>query len=130
MFRQRLVITDANGRTVTIQIIMPREFMQFLRTRRGDEYWNARAVWQAQTFGGLGANSGEVTAIGGGGENGYSHVFHLQLGATLGGGHTRSLLLIKMWITPDSVLREGSGTLFHGVNLGLQSGEITWSQIN
>ncbi len=133
MLIQRIVITDARGRTATIEVRMDEVFLRYLlRLTTGDTYPNAPpnrpGYWRAITLGAFGSQCGGLEVVVGTGSADFARADDLILNTQLSRGMTESLVILKRWHTSRGIPYQGTGTLMHGVNLGLQSGEITWSR--
>ena len=133
MSRQRFVITDNSGRTATVEVQMINRILSDLPTSDRSQHIGIGPIsahWQALTLGAFGAQSGLLSIYQGSGNENFSHSCDLALRAQLRQGVWTNLLILKRWYTNRGLSREGTGTLLHGVNLGLRSGEVTWSEIH
>jgi len=127
---QQFTVTDSNGLTVGIEFSITHYFYHYLRdSNRADRVARVgRPWWRALSLGRLGAQSGRVNVVPAGGDLSAARTYHLELKAILRGGHENSLIVLKRWMTNNGCVRSGTGTLYHGVNLGLRAGEVTWSE--
>ena len=131
---QRFSITDANGRVANVELTITHNALQFMgefprhHERPASSRDNSNSFWRSLSAGAFGAQSGNISVFQAGGDLQAARIYHLQLNAILGGGRNVALLIIKRWFTNNGCELSGTGTLFNGVNLGLQPGEFTWSE--
>lgn len=132
MFTQRIVITDARGRTATVEVQLNEIYRRYLRTlTTGSGYPNIpenyQGHWRALTLGAFGSQCGGLELVPGTGDRENARAEDLILTAQLRNGVHQYLVILKRWHMSRGLPYQGTGTLYSGVNLGLQSGEITWS---
>jgi hypothetical protein len=130
---QTIVLTDAGGQPATIELRMNHHavrLLQHLPATGYPSYHNFQLHWQAVTLGALGAQRGGIAIVPGSSNAVYSRADDLILRTQLSRGVPENLVILKRWHTNRGFSSYGTGTLLHGVNLGLQSGEITWSRMD
>ncbi len=131
--RQQLMIIDSRGQATSIEINVEHQFLRHLLWGSGDAAsprFTSHRSWRSLSPGALSAPRGHFFTLWGGGDNGAARTYHLDIGFIGPRGINCRLLLLKRWFTNNGCESNGVGTLYPGVSLGLQPGEVRWSEMS